>query len=529
MPRFRRFSLLAAAMLLLTGCDPADLFLTAEDSAAMISDHKEQRYDTDSVRTMVSELQSAWNSDDRETVRSLVDRLTGAVDDASAVFLKAEIGYYTDWNNKDRAALRDQTMQDYCETAEMVRWAFANGSRKSRYAELFEPLIQPENTDYYLANSLSRVCSGARSEANSSSERLDEYYQTAYSSESDSAQTNEACAALYLETVKALDTDDLLYEHYARDYTPNEASSAWQVIRSEIVPLYRSLYDSIRTDKRYNDLADKKFAVSKPFEVIQKHAAAISPQLAESAEKLLGESLYTVASGENCYDGSYTVNFPKERSARIYFYQGSDFYDFSSAVHEFGHFHGDWRDQTPTLLQKTCIDIAEIQSQGLEMLYTSFYDDIYGADAGYLELIQIFNMLDSVITGFSVGEFERDVMQHKDSYTAEDVQRIFGEYKDQTGFTLELYQVTHLYEQPGYYISYGVSALAALQIYTAMLQDFRKGTDLYEKIAEIPTFSGEYKLEKALRQCGFDDLFSADSIRSVAENLTARTQAIAAQ
>ena len=522
--RFRRLAFLTACSLLLTGCDPAELFLNEEDSAAMISDHKEQRYDTQKVRDTVTKLQSSWNSDNETLVKDLRDQLLKDSDEAAAIFHRAEMQYYADWNNKDLSALHDQTCQDCYEVTEAVRWAFANASRRSSYAELFEPLTDPDTVDYYLTSNLSRVCSYARSEALKNSELLDDYYDTAYRTDSSTDKTNAACAALYLQTVQEDENDDLYYDYYSRDYTPDEASSAFRAISEEIVPLYLKVIDSVQTDRRYDSLAKGKFAVSEPFETIRNYAAKISPEIGESAEKLVSGSLFTVASGENCYDGCYTVNFPQEQSARIYFYQGNDFYDFSSAVHEFGHFHADWRDTTPTMLQKTCIDIAEIQSQGLEMLYTHFYDDIYGSDAGYMELLQIYNMLDSVVTGFSVGEFEREVIEHKDSYTAEDVQKAFDRIREENGFLMELYQVTHLYEQPGYYISYGVSALAALQIYTEMLGSFEKGAELYEKIAELPVYSGDYQLQGALRKCGFRELFSADSVHAAAESIRGRVQ-----
>ena len=522
MSRLPRIAILTAVSLLLTGCDAAGLFGIPKDSDTVVSDHREQRYDTEQAAVLIADLQAAWNSDNEALVRSLKDQLLTASNEACAVFYRAEMQYYADWDSKDLAVLHDQTCQDCCEVNEMVRWAFANAAHKSCYADLFEPLINPDTADYYLKTNLSRVRSAARSDASGSSERLDEYYDAAYRTDTDSESTDAACAELYLQTLRDTDTSDLLYGFYARDYKPDDASAAGRVITAEIVPLYHEILDLVQSDKRYDSLADGSFAVEQPFDMLAKHAAAVSPALGESAEKLIGESLYTTVSGDNCYDGCYTVNFPQEQSARIYFYRGSDFYDFSSAVHEFGHFHADWRDRTPTMLQKTCIDIAEIQSQGLEMLYAHFYDDIYGKDAGYMELIQICNMLDSVVTGFGIGEFEREVMEHKESYSADDVLKAYDRIREENGFLMELYQVTHLYEQPGYYISYGVSALAALQIYSEMLGSFDKAAAMYERIAEIPVYSGEYRLQSALRKCGFRELFPADSVRAVAEGIKGR-------
>lgn len=519
------FALLTASAVLLSGCELTDL-LHGESSETGLSDHSAQRYSVDRVRDRVTQLQEIWRSDDKraETEQAVSDLVT-AVDDASAVYLRAEMQYYADWDSDDLTALHTETAEDYYAVAAIVGWAMAHGAAKSRFPELFEPYCDPEWSDYYLSNTLTRVISDARADSESNHALLDEYYATARDDALSESETNEACAKLYLETLDTYDTSHYLYDQYARDYTVEDTAAVYREVVSDVVPIYTALTERVKNDPRAAAVKAER-REENPFETVNRYAAQVSPALAESAEKLLSEQLYTFASGDSCYDGSYTVNMPHEQRAMIYLYRANDFYDFISGVHEFGHFHADWRDPTPTLLQKTCIDVAEIQSQGLEMIYTHFYPEIFGDSASYLELAELLNIVDSVVSGFAIGEFEYEVMQRGEQCTADDVLSIYDRISGECGLEIELYQISHLFENPGYYVSYGASALAALEIYTAMQTDFRQGADLYQKIASISSFTGEYRLREALAEVGMTDIFSAECIPQMIGALENRIEAL---
>ena len=259
-----------------------------------------------------------------------------------------------------------------------------------------------------------------------------------------------------------------------------------------------------------------------PYDLLKKYAPRISEKVAESSEKLFREHLYTIPAGEKSYDGSYTVSFPNEQSAHIFTYLDGTFYDLLTVTHEFGHFHSDWRDTTPVYCQVTNMDIAEAQSQCMEMLFTAYYGDIFGDDAVYYELLALYSLLDSIAAGFSVGEFENEAVGHKDSMSNEDLVALFDGYAEECNLGHELYEVSHLFEQPGYYVSYGVSALPALQLYTMMQEDHSKAAAVYDKLSSISCSSGEYSFNDAMAECGFESCFAPDMIGRSAELIRAR-------
>ena len=67
-----------------------------------------------------------------------------------------------------------------------------------------------------------------------------------------------------------------------------------------------------------------------------------------------------------------------------------------------------------------------------------------------------------------------------------------------TGALPKLNMISHLFESPGYYISYSTSALAAFDLFDDVNNDPYKALERYEKIAKISCNSGEYNFRKRL-------------------------------
>ena len=166
------------------------------------------------------------------------------------------------------------------------------------------------------------------------------------------------------------------------------------------------------------------------------------------------------------------------------------------------------------------MDIAEIQSQGLELLFMQFYDDIYGDESDSKKIEKVMDLLDSVICGFLVGEFEYTVVRDKDKMTPEKVVELFNDiFKDYSPY-YNLNMIPHLFESPGYYISYATSSLAAFDIFEDLQKDPKNAVAQYEKIAKTSFNSGEYTFKMALKKCGFSDVLTKEYISNLADELS---------
>ena len=523
----RLIALLSAAVLMftMTGCDLADLFLDSDELNQIPSDHAELRYDTDEAKEIAASIQSVWNvSGNDDKITDVIQNLLHAVEDAAEIYFRAEMQYYRNWNDQDLTLLYQQTMEDFYVVRDTAAWIMANGAGKSVYRDLFRPYADQKNMDYYMMQSLNKVTSAARSSSASSGRFLDAYYSTAYDPDQDADTANAACAKLYLESLSSYQTDNYLYDYYLRDYTVEDTLRVYDELVEKMLPVFRSLDEEIRNDVERIREDKKRFHLEHPLEVIRQYAGRISPDIEHSINRLLDDELYVTAEGDECYDGCYTVPLPQKEGAMIYLFCSGTYSDFAAALHEFGHFHANCHDLTPTLIRKNCTDIAEIQSQGFEMLFTEFYPEIFGEYASFLEKYALYCIMDSVIAGFAVGKFEYEVMKEQKNMTPEQVLECFREIHDECDLAVDMYQITHLFEQPGYYISYGVSALAALQIYTLMQQSFPDAVSKYEKIAKTPSSTSECRFCGTLSECGFDEIFSESYIDKTIGQITDRIQ-----
>ena len=138
----------------------------------------------------------------------------------------------------------------------------------------------------------------------------------------------------------------------------------------------------------------------------------------------------------------------------------------------------------------------------------NYYDEIFGDQAEIMKVYKLYEMIDTTISACLIGQFEYDILSHRDDLTPENVVKRFNTLMKQNDYDVQLYEITHIFEQPGYYISYCVSALAALDIWMNSLDDYDRAVEMYNKISRIKSNSSEYQFRSAISMCGFRDVMS---------------------
>lgn len=511
-----------------TGCSLGDSImkkLLGIEDYQLTAEQQAQRFDVEGMRRKAEEMSDTWTRLDKDAqLREDIEWMIAQADAAAEVYFTNELAYYADWKNPAVEAMYNQTYEDYYVTFEILYWTLMNGYHNSTYDEIFGEYLgdvaEDQNyKDYYTAISLEKTIHNGQSDSAYYNGALNDYYDVSGDTSMDADDADLECAKMYLENLKTYDCSAYLYDMYARDYQAEDTSALYAQMLTELQPLYDALYEMVVEHPKYEALYTDALGVDDLFGTVRNYAARISPELETSAQKLIDEQWYTIGTGDACYTGSYCISIPGKEKALLYIYQNHEFYDFSTAVHEFGHFHAEWRNDISLFYQVNCVDIAEVQSQGLSMLYTEFYDDIFGENAEYLEMVALYDIVDSIVCGLAVGEFEYRVMEQLDDITAEEVVELFYEINDaaNTGYILK--DISHLYEQPGYYVSYAISAISAMQIYITMQDDFDEAVKMYEAIAEISSNDGKYEIGGAMEVCGFDDIFAPETMTAIADEV----------
>ena len=318
---------------------------------------------------------------------------------------------------------------------------------------------------------------------------------------------------------------------YAREYSPEDAQELQRIVKARIAPLYVKCVlaldaagaawddDDIPSDKEILD-------------AIGAHIGDISPELTESFDFLCRNGLYCIGDGDELLDMGYTTTLPAYRSAFLFHKVGTRFHAFKDTVHEFGHFNAAYHDPTPMLYQYGNMDVSEVQSQGLELLFLPALQDILaGGDAdgrALVALATLEDMLGSVVDGCMYDEFEQAVYADPDMTVSELhtlEQRLYEAYGLDEIFSADPYWVyiSHLFEQPCYYISYAASALPALDLWLRSLDDRGAAVDAYMKVSAART--DEWFLD-VMYDNGLCDITDRRDVTRLAEELAAQTDAL---
>ncbi len=348
-------------------------------------------------------------------------------------------------------------------------------------------------------------------------------------------QENDAVGPIFLELVQIRDEIaqlngydnyvDYAYEIvYTRDYTPEDMAKLYTQVKEELVPLY----------DRISDLAgDDLYALEElPAPEAEEMLAALQPCM-DDLDPALGEvfsvlrecHLYDLDAAPHKSATGYTVPLPAYGSAFIFDAPYGDYQDWSTLIHEFGHFFETYNATESDLWADFSIDVGEVHSQGLEVLFTAYADDLFGRYGRGFTWSTLLNMVDSVLEGCMYDEFQTEIYRNPDM-TLDEMNELFLELSlaygyadrgdDRAYFWVE---VPHTFEQPMYYVSYATSALSAIDLYLKSLEDRDGAVDAY---LDLGYLSMTLPYREAMAQVGLRDIFSDDTVTQLARELDAR-------
>ena len=169
------------------------------------------------------------------------------------------------------------------------------------------------------------------------------------------------------------------------------------------------------------------------------------------------------------------------------------------------------------------LDLAEIHSQGLEMLFTQYFGDMFGESYGDAAITyELYNMLSSITEGCLYDEFQQQVYALEDP-TLEEINQIYYDVASEYGYEFGSYttaydwvEIPHNFSEPLYYISYAVSAFPAVQIWCLAQEDPELAAETYMDIVR----SGEdYSYSETLANCGLTSPFEEGSVETMRDTI----------
>lgn len=309
---------------------------------------------------------------------------------------------------------------------------------------------------------------------------------------------------------------------YGRDFTGEDIAALRETVIEELCPLYDELWAMQQTSDYSTTLAET-LTGDEIVDILGEHIGNIHPELLEAYEYLRDHKLYCIDNADSMLEVGFTSDLPAYGSAFIFNKTSGTIQDLETVVHEFGHFNATYHAEQNVLTDSLLVDVAEIQSQGLEMLFLDEMKTILTDDPDQLELYILTNMLDSVLSGFEYDEFQQEVYAGEEMTADElnelamDVDYKYTQYfYDEDGKAYEWVLINHTFDSPLYYIGYATSALSALDIWTESLQDREAATDKYMRLSALPP---DVPYQEAVENCGLRNMLDAENIRELAREI----------
>ena len=339
---------------------------------------------------------------------------------------------------------------------------------------------------------------------------------------------NEPVAEIYIELVKlrraiAEETGydsyiEYAYDGFGRDYMPEDLDEYKAAVKQKLVPLYKELSAAGAFDNIFYDLHE--LSEDETMSVLSAAAEKMGDGVYESMKFMKNSGLYDISGSDAKLDSSY-VTYLDDYDVPYLF---SKTYGFSDDIltvgHEFGHFVDNYTNYGLGISN----DSAEMFSQGMEYMLLEYIDDEELA----AELTR-YKMLDALylyVSQLSFNEFEERVYDLSDAeLTVENVNSIYAEVAEEYGYADDYdadllpylwIDISHLFDQPFYVISYCVSDSAAFELYNLELDSAGSGLEAYLDLVDV---SDEYGFLELLEGEDLPSPITADTVSRIADTL----------
>ncbi len=547
---FRLLALLLCLVLLLTGCHRSfgslqSLPLSTVDytyDGAHWTELGRTDPDTDGFLSDLQRASALLRQSDNwteiwESYNDLSDRLA----DCLTQYNLSEIDYYADCSDATLQQRANQLHTDYIQCSDAFS-VWLSDILKSDYRQDYIRTVGKENALLY--EDYTALTAEQKQWLDREEELINQYKEKSTAAQSDSmGALAEQVEPIYLELVQIRNRlaqsygyksyIDYAYEaEYYRSYIPAQVVGLEQEVKQTLAPVYTQflLYSDVSgSDAPYRQKAGDP---QKLLATLQSCFSQLDSHLVQSLDTMVESGFYDIDYRDTKFDVSFTLMLNQLGLPYLFVQpeQDSRFYTVSSLVHELGHYNGflanpSYQQPDYFLYQLPDIDTAEIASNGLEVLFTRFYPELYGKkNSDILQQLVISEQLSAIVYGCVLDEFQQLI------YTQEELQPgqvselfhnvmtdYFGEIFAEDYSYYWWARVNHNFEVPFYYISYAMSSLAVLQLWQTAQTDPDAALQTYLQLVSCGEDADFILL---LKEFGMQDVFSCRYLQSLSSQLS---------
>lgn len=298
---------------------------------------------------------------------------------------------------------------------------------------------------------------------------------------------------------------DYAYKNiYEREYTPSEVLTFTTYVKDYIVPMMLEIKPLAKDaanalteaeKEKYNTFKTASFSLMK--DTFNSYATFIGDSFKENANYILNNGYIRYGSSNANIDGAFTAYLYASSLDEPIIYFGPSYQDIMTFIHEFGHYNNFKVNKATNL----SYDLAETHSQGNELLFLAWLDKndtthIYSNNLmRAIHLSEVYEALTTVVLATMVNEFEYRVYTSTEELTSASFDTYYREagdalggydeimeclYQENNGKQIDYWKLVTI-ENPAYYISYAMSKIPSLEIYSIAKEDLAKGRNSYKK------------------------------------------------
>ncbi len=515
------------------------------------------RPDFSSMEKNLNSIKSLMNKDKQyNKIVNLLDKLDEQLLNATTMGNYLNIMYSKDVTNlelfEEYSSLSVQLsniQKLYCDVCiELFDSKYGEKIKKQMTKEVIETIYETHNTlsDEYikLQTQIGQLCSDYLIKVNTTTIDVNGTPMTLNDLMSNSSLTYEEFLSYYQEIISLINNDageiylqlveaykkqaklagfdnvaNYMYDAYNRDYTKEDTRRFGQYVKEQIVPLYYSLYASM-TQEDYNKLNSISGSLPQFESSFNEYFASISNEMLDAYDYMKKYGLHDFKASPVKQQLNYTTFLYSFNEPYISLYPTGAYTDISTFIHEFGHFYGFY---TRGIDLDTNLDIFEIHSEANELLFMPYYS-AYGDAYEPIVKNQILTLLSIIIQGSLYDEFQQQVFE-KDLTSVKELNELFfkleceyGLVDPASGYTQDLSWVfvSHTFQSPFYYISYAISGIPSLEIYTKSLTNRDAAIATYNKIIKYGT---DYEFIDLLIKTNLRSPFSDYTLDKITDTL----------
>ncbi len=546
--------------------------LTFEEMKSLTYDEEKLEEQIETLKQLAEEAQESDAALYPERVKEVYADLEEELTRLVTCYSIAQIVYYQDVFSEENRLWKEELLEVAIDTQDEALVALREVC-KSPYREAMEEIIDPALVDLYakyeeITDREKEIALKENSLEQEYDQAAEEEYYITYNGEEWSferftnegeflaredaiaiyqalyKEKNSVLGEIFLELVALRNEEAELagYDNYAeyayeeqyvRDYSLEDVEDLFKAIKKDVVPVVRDMNDFVYDQDYYSILwASDNHTGDDLLEKISPYLEEIDPELLETMDHMISCELYDLDEATGKASVGFTLGLSYYNDAFVFISPYGNYYDYSQTIHEFGHYNQSYRNTEDIMEQQTNIDVCEIHSQGLEMLYSGYMADILEDEelGDVISYMQVYNMTTTITNAALVSEFEIEAYKNPDM-TLQELGRLYLKLSTKYGtyYTQEIKElytwsdISHMFSSPCYYISYLTSAFSSLDILAMSEEDRHEAVETYMEITTLPTYvpycsAVEYVGLRDIFEDGVPKEIMKDTVRILEEN-----------